>query len=178
MRKVGVVIVLPVLTGLLVNWLTPVDVLGVSVDLVKWLARPLIVAYTLSGWLVLLLMVAPVGGGILLILIANHFKEESHLGYCQDMMFGVSWHWRYFGQAVNTDSIIARCPQCKGQLKVIDNSHYPMGDSITLKCYNCQFQRPFEIGLDSLLDRVVTEIERRVFTGEYRDAVERNLSEK
>jgi uncharacterized membrane protein len=99
--------------------------------------------------------------------------------YVQDSFWGVDWHWNWIGPyrdnpKYRLGSLVPRCPDCKSHLQI--NYEYHARNQI-LTCINttCRWKwvmpslpitGPFNY--NELLKRVQTEIDRKIYTDEFR----------
>ena len=159
-KKLWFLLLLPVVVGLLVNWLTPIDIPGAIWSAVKWFFGLFLVTSMLPVWgIILLMLTIPLVLGVGLLFLG---RAETHLTYTSDTFFGISWHWSYVGGQLYDQDITPRCPHCKTVLEPVHESAYAVVDDITLACHHCGFKKRFEFNLVTLLDRVKLEVDRKI----------------
>lgn len=98
------------------------------------------------------------------------FKPD-FINYTTDEIEGIRWYWSYitYGRKAEINNLTARCPNCNTLL--LESSHYY--DPVTNKtlvsfdgqiyiCDNCGFKKVFNTDLDSLKNKVLRVIDRKV----------------
>jgi hypothetical protein len=91
--------------------------------------------------------------------------------YQEDRFFGVVWRWLYAGTSIDTESVRAYCPTCDGLL-VYSEGWDLGGGSVLLHCETCNTDRLEDKGTFQLLQgRVVRQVDRKIRTGEFKQAV-------
>ena len=173
LRRLCALLLPPLVVGLLLNWLTPVDVPGALWSAIRWFFGLFLITFTLPIWAILLLMLAiPLvfGIGLVLIFVFRRPQRSSpaYTSYTSDDFFGVSWHWSYLGGRLSDETIMPRCPGCK---TILDATYEPgdvIAGHITLVCHHCGFRKRLKFDRDTVLDRVKREIDRKIVSGEYK----------
>ena len=160
-KKIGLFIILSVVCSLLVNWLTPINILGAIWKSITWFAVLFIIKVTLPVWGIIVLMLTPLLIGLVLFLYRT-YSAETYLTYTSDTFFGISWHWSYDRGTVY--KVLHRCPSCK---LILEPSNTAV-TIFTLFCSHCGFQKDFEYSYGELLNRVKKEIDRKIHTEEYK----------
>jgi hypothetical protein len=166
-KKILLPIILTIISGVIINWLTPIDIPGAIWKAITWFMHLFLLKICFSVWgIILLMLIIPFLIGLFNLL----FRSNSVENYLSDTFFGVLWDWRYryIRGKKYTEEIIARCPHCKTILKPSRESSYPFGYTNNLVCTHCEFCKKFDFGYDELLDRVKKEIDRKIITGEYK----------
>jgi hypothetical protein len=171
--KIWAAFILPVIIGLVINWLTPINVLSLLWKAIKWGFSLFIIKFTLPVWAILLLMLAI---PLLLLVIFITFKknsisEPSPLNYISDVFFGIRWHWRYCGTQVDEDYLTPRCLKCSCVLEPINESLYAIMPRIGMHCSHCGTRISFGYGFEQLRREVHKEIDRKIVTGEYKTCI-------
>src|SRR5690554_5977238 len=117
-------LLLPVIIGLLVNWLTPINVPALIWKVLKWFFSLFIVKFTLPVWAILLLMSAIplVCLVVFLFSLKNSDSCSDVLSYISDTFYGIEWHWRYNGSQVDEYYLTPRCMRCSCVLTPVDES--------------------------------------------------------
>lgn len=160
-KKIWLLFFLPVIIGLLINWLTPINILGAIWKTITWFTALFIIKVTLPVWGIIVLMLAP-----LLIIAAlflyRTYSAETYLTYTSDTFFGILWHWSYDRGTVY--EVLHRCPSCK---LILQPSNTAV-TTFTLICSHCGFEKDFRCGYGELLNRVKKEIDRKIITEEYK----------
>lgn len=175
LNKIWLLLLLPVVVGLMVNWLTPIDIIGALWKAIKLFVGLFVVKVTFPVWgVILLMLVIPLLIGAILMMVGLRRTEESHLTYLADNFFGVSWDWKYVGGHLYDEDIVPRCPQCKTVLQPVQESAFNVVDDVTLACHHCGFKTRFDFNLHTLFDRVKREIDRKIVTGEYKAVQQSN----
>ena len=163
-KKIWLLFFLPVIIGLLINWLTPINIPGAIWKTIVWFGDLFVIKINLPIWGIILLMFAiPLLIGVILFL-HRISSAETYLAYTSDTFFGISWHWSYDGGNVYDVDIIPRCPSCKTLLQPSNM----VVNEFTLVCSHCGFQKEFEYSYDELFNRVKKEIDRKIITKEYK----------
>ncbi|NQZ86668.1 MAG: hypothetical protein HRT54_03710 [Colwellia sp.] len=126
--------------------------------------------YSFSGWFFLLLFIlAFIGSVVILINIADMFKQPEHKDYVSDNIFDVNWRWDWRG--VNISNLWCYCPTCDATLVYDDSTcHSSFYDRSETKfiCENCNRQTMGAVaGGDKsyALGAVKREIDRRIRVG-------------
>jgi hypothetical protein len=107
-KKASLLFILTVVAGLLVNWVTPIDIPGRAWIALKWIRSLVLINYPLPVWAILLLLMLALPSLVLTVLALFPRRrmeyaavQKSYLSYVSDTFFGISWHWKYIGgQAV------------------------------------------------------------------------------
>ena len=160
-KKLWLLLLLPVVIGLLVNWLTPINIPGSIWAVIKWIGSLFVSKFTLPVWAILFLMLAlPT-----LILVAKALSRHSHMNYVSDKFFDIMWHWQYVRGKLDVRNFVPRCPVCTCILEIVEEWGE---DDIILLCHHCGFKKKFEVvHMDTLLDQVKREIDLKITTGKY-----------
>ena len=97
-------------------------------------------------------------------------RIPDHSLYISDNVFGIEWHWCYQGDALYTKNFAPFCPnrECSCMLDPARRSSYQAIDDVILVCDHCGFTKDFECNWDTLIRKVVKEIDRRIRTGEFK----------
>ena len=167
-KKIWLLFFLPVIIGLLINWLTPINIPGAIWKTIVWFGDLFVIKINLPIWgIILLMFTIPLLIGVILFLQRTS-STVTYLAYTSDTFFGISWHWSYDGGNVYDEDIIPRCPSCK---TLLQPSNMVVNEFI-LVCSHCGFQKEFEYSYDELLNRVKKEIDRKIVTKEYKKIVQ------
>lgn len=146
MMKFILAVLISIISGLFVKWLTPFNPFGVIWKGLKW-------------FLSLIRPVHPV-------VDKQTNTEPQWKNYRKDHFFDIDWTWEYYNNEINSDSIIPHCPRCQRKLEV--QSGHSFNPYAIVSCYHCEFKKGFDIHLSTLIDRVEQEIEHKIRTGEYK----------
>jgi hypothetical protein len=103
-------------------------------------------------------------------------RPPPHTEYGNDAIFEVWWSWSYRRGLIYLPDLTAFCPneKCRHRLAKRDDyerASYQHYLPISLHCPRCGFVMKFDCGLDELQRRVSDEIERRINTKEYLNAL-------
>jgi len=171
LKSLWPLLIVPVIVGLFINWLTPVDVIGAIWKGLRWFGHFFVIPVTFPIWGIILLTLAlPAVLALVVLVGACRPPEEGYEAYRSDSFFGVSWRWRYcLGQV--DENIVARCPRCQG---ILDFHQFWSGvPGVALTCDHCGFNQRFDSDGLTLRNRVLKEIDRKLVSGEYRSVLER-----
>ena len=118
-KKIWLPIILSDISGILINWLTPVNIPGAIWKIITWFVGLFVIKATLPVWsIILLMLVIPLLIGIVIVFfLLRTNSTETYLKYTSDTFFGIPWHWSYDGGNVYDVDIIPRCPSCKTLLQ-------------------------------------------------------------
>jgi len=165
-KKIWLPIIVSVISGILINWLTPLNIPGAIWKIITWFVGLFVIKATLPVWgIILLMLVIPLLIGIVIVFfLLRTNSTETYLTYTSDTFFGISWYWRYTGNKLYKEDIIPRCLSCKTLLQPSN----VVVNEFTLICSHCGFQKEFEYSYDELLNRVKKEIDRKIITEEYK----------
>ena len=167
MKKLWLLLLLPVVVGLLVNWLTSIDIPGSAWAIIKWVGSLFVLKFTLPIWAILfLLLILPTLILVTKALLRSH-TGNSHKNYLSDTFFEILWFWRYVGGRLYDENFVPRCPNCMYILQPIEESAFQCIDNISLVCHHCGFKKRFDFNMHTLLDRVKREIDLKIVTGKY-----------
>lgn len=163
-KKIWLLLLLPVIIGLLITWLAPIDIPGIIWKAITWFAGFFVIKATLPVWgLILLMLAIPFLIGVVLF-VALTRSTENYLKYTSDTFFGISWYWSYDGGTVYDVDIFPRCPSCK---TLLQPSNIVVNE-FNLVCSHCGFQKEFRYSYSELLNRVKKEIDRKITTEEHK----------
>ena len=144
---------------------------GQSLGLLQYLKRPV----ALPLWLVALLCLGSVCFALLVaaFLVSRRAprpsQEESSLNYRKDEFGGVVWRWRMESD-FEPYTISAFCPVCDMQLEA-QTELYGYAPSTYFTCDKCHYRsQPFNMDPGELQAFMLREIQRRLRTGEWRQA--------
>jgi len=166
-KKIWLPIIVSVISGILINWLTPVNIPGAIWKAITWFMHFFSIKMSFPVWgIILLMLTIPFLIGLFILLFRNNSVEN----YLSDTFFEVLWDWRYIGGKIYDEKMIARCPHCKTILKPVQEGEtsYPFGYITNLECTHCGFHKKFTFDSHELRDRVKKEIDRKIITGEYK----------
>ena len=168
-KKIWLTIILAIIStvigGILLDLLTPLNIPGIIWKAITWFMHFFLIKIHLPVWSIILLMLTiPFLIGLFILL----FRNNSFENYLSDTFFEVLWEWRYTRGKIYNEKIIARCPKCKTILKMVSESEPPFGYITNLVCNHCEFHKKFTFEPHELLDQVKKEIDRKIFTGEYK----------
>ena len=165
-KKIWLPIILSVVSGILIDWLTPINIPGAIWKIITWFVGLFVIKATLPVWgIILLMLVIPLLIGIVIVFfLLRTNSTETYLTYTSDTFFRISWNWRYTGNKLYKEDIIPRCPSCKTLLQPSN----VVVNEFTFICSHCGFQKEFEYSYDELLNRVKKEIDRKIITEEYK----------
>jgi len=162
----GWIIIGAIILGLFAAW---------HMGWLNWLAQPI----TWPVWGLILLGVTSFLCPLCCWGLIKLFSEQPIISqldwhnYVNDEIFGVNWHWSYFGDKLG-DELSAFCPRqdCKCRLKseLNNSARYNPGRydfPISLVCSRCGFRQDYDRDLESLKRDVFIEIERRLNTKEF-----------
>lgn len=162
-------IILSVISGILIDWLTPVNIPGAIWKAITWFMHFFLLKMSLPVWgIILLMLTIPFLIGLFILL----FHSNSVENYLSDTFFEVLWEWCYIRGKIYDEKIIARCPHCKTILKIVQEPEPPFGYITNLECTHCGFHKKFTFNSHELRDRVTKEIDRKITTGEYKKIVQ------
>ena len=169
-NKIWGVLILPIVIGVAVNWLTPLNVPSLLGKALKWFFSLFAIKFTLPVWAILLLMLAIplVLLAVFILLVKNSDSESDVHKYISDIFYGIKWHWRYSGTQVDEYYLTPRCMKCSCVLETVDESAYAAIDHIGMHCSHCGSSVSFEHGFECLREKVHKEIDRKIVTGEYK----------
>lgn len=174
-KKYLLLISLPVISGVLLDWVLNHKILLLIVSTTKSVWNYLNLSFSVPLW------------GLILIFLLGFFcknsvgwlfkKEPHHFKYTTDNIIGVSWEWEWNttdGEIWHSEPV-AYCPKCSFELKPYEygDKGYSMGSrrNIKLKCDKCEFEESFKYHRDAVVEFASKEIDRKVKTGEYKDIV-------
>jgi len=164
-KKIWLTIISTVIGGILLDLLTPLNIPVIIWKAITWFMHFFLFKIHLPVWSIILLMLTiPFLIGLFILLFRNNSFEK----YLSDTFFEVLWEWRYSRRKIDNKKIIARCPKCKTILKTISEPEPPFGYITNLVCTHCGFHKKFTFEPHELLDQVKKEIDRKIFTGEYK----------
>lgn len=167
LKKFWFLIILPVIIGLLINWLTPIDIPGTIWKVFFWFIHLFLIKIYLPVWGIILLILTVPFLIILFVLLFDNDKSVEN--YRSDTFFEVLWEWDYdFEGKIWDERIKARCPRCKTILKIVEDSEPPYGYFTNLTCTHCGLLKKINFNSDELRNRIKKEIERKIHTGEYK----------
>ena len=109
-KKICLSIIVTVVSGILINSLTPFKILGAIWKAITWFARLFMIKVTFPVWGIIILMLTPLLIRLVLFLYRTS-SAETYLTYTSDTFFGISWYWSYDGGTVY--NVLHRCPLCK-----------------------------------------------------------------
>ena len=102
-----------------------------------------------------------------LVIIQKRASEPAMTDYVTDEFFGLRWHWTWFGNSLRDLD-----PFCLHDDTRLDED---LTGKLNYRCYldcdSCGQKLKFPDTLDGLREKVARQIERKIRTGESRDAV-------
>lgn len=143
---------------------------------VAWCWLAITDTYSLSGWVLLLLVFLSIPSIIRLVflLIRKNEEEVDFRSYTADMMYGVKWRWSWVGDTLS--NLWCYCPSCDATLVYDDSSchqniYFTDERKTDFICENCNNSIIASVsGGDKryTLGAAEREILRRIRTGEYK----------
>lgn len=168
-----ITIAITVIGGLLVNWLTPINIPGYIWSFLSSIVRLFVVKITLPVWaIIILIFLLPVARFLIQKkqvhqnLNKADSSDSGFLKYTSGDFFGIGWHWDYRGNKIDSSSITARCPKCKCLLDWVRESSFRMIKDITLICPHCNFRKEFKLDEKAIVRKVEQEIDREIISKE------------
>ena len=175
MKKSTVIITLAitVIGGLVVNWLTPINIPGYIWSFLSSVMRLFLAKITLPVWaIIVLIFLIPVARLLTQKKRVHHnvnnvnSSKPDYIKYTSDDFFGIDWNWDYRGNRIDSNSITARCPKCKCLLDWVRESSFKMIKDITLICPHCNLRKVFKLNEEGIIRRVEKEIDRKIIAKE------------
>jgi hypothetical protein len=107
-------------------------------------------------------------------------KQQNWMSYTEDIIFYVLWQWKYQWKSIdsiNTDDVIALCPQCLRELNIETTSGYGSYETkFYMQCFHCDFQiKNLKGTIYDYKKLVIREIQGRIRSGEYKDKVKKTM---
>lgn len=162
-----------VLTLVIGTWLaeafTPLQIIGPLLRVPGGLLDLALTSVAIPGWGALLLTGFALFGIALTATRLYHLRRSrtpAWLNYTHDEIDGLLWEWRYYGLSLNSNTLLALCPQCKHEVEFEDNSSYRSVPQWRAVCPRCDWTAKSRSEIDSRI-AAVKEIERRLRTEEY-----------
>jgi len=175
MKKSTIIITLAltVIGGLLVNWLTPINIPGYIWSFLSSVVRLFFVKIPLPVWAIIVLIFFIPMVNLLIRKKQDHHNvnkvdasEPDFLKYTSGNFFGIDWNWGYRGNRIDRNSVTARCPKCKCLLDWVRESSFKIIEDITLICPHCNFLKEFKLNEKGIIRRVEQEIDRTIVAKE------------
>lgn len=141
---------------------------------VVYLWKLLCGSYSVSGWLILLLLLLSIPTIIFTIFKLWTREQPEFKNYVQDTIYGALWRWSWSGESIH--SLWCFCPVCDCELVCDDSSCRSLYDKshTDFLCERCGSKRVASIpggNLSYATSAVEREIRRKIRTEEYKDVL-------
>lgn len=155
-----------VTAGLVVEWLKGFPVSRLVGRVLAWCWGIFIAGITIPVWLFTI-----VTGLALAFLVASarrlFHSPTDWKQYRRDTFLEINWHWDYLYDEIATSTLVPICPKCGYQMSTFPEAPWAPTPQLTIRCDDCGYARQFDGTLDTLVERIVKLIQRKLRTGEY-----------
>ena len=170
-KKLWKLLVIPVVVGVLVVAFTDVEVFSMLGRGIKAVGKFFLDPVSIPLWLVILLLIAGVGGVLVLgwawfIVWRDEVDVPEHYSFTKLRFLGVDWEWTWYAGDIGNPLML--CPSCKNQLDFKEEFH---SVEARTECENCGAVERLGARGEEVSKRVYKEIHRLVRTGEYKKTI-------
>ena len=170
MRKLAIGVATTVLGSIILVFLTPLSIL----KMIGWMWSLVISTYPIPGWALLVSSPFVIASLVRVwsLFVASEKDMPGFHEYMEDNLFHLKWRWQWAnGRIANLNFF---CPVCDNQIVEsmrFDNPREHGSFTHRFRCDRCDEMRGAVGGVgyevQSALDKVTREIQRRIRTGEY-----------
>jgi len=160
-----------------------VAIIGYFGGIFTWIISIITILYylinksiSISFWLLFLLVTFPIfsiAKFIKKIIINGDASKNNYKEYCQDVLLGIKWRWKYSSTDNKIYGLMAFCPFCDYQVYPHYTSSYQIIDNIGFKCDYCgKVLESYDFSYEMLEDRIIRMIQKYLRTGEWEKRID------
>lgn len=171
MRKLAIGVATTVIASIILEFLTPLSI----VKMMGWMWSLVISTHPIPGWVIVVASPMIVASLMRLwsLFVTSARDMPAFFAYTEDNLFGLIWRWRWANGRIS--NLNCFCPACDNQIvdsMPVDDPRNYGSFTHRFRCDRCGEMRGAVSGvgleIQTVLDRVTREIQRRIRRGEYK----------